>query len=89
MEGIDLLRILSKMVAEKYFLLCFRSLIIKIINLMLGYLIYKIIFGDLKYLFNFITVLMNLQSPTTLLSSIQTMRDKLRSDKLMLQDIKK
>jgi hypothetical protein len=56
---------------------------------MLGYLIYKIIFGDLKYLFNFITVLMNLQSPTTLLSSIQTMRDKLRSDKLMLQDIKK
>ena len=32
---------------------------------------------------------MNLQSPTTLLSSIQSMRDRLRSDKLILQDIKK
>ena len=31
---------------------------------------------------------MNLQSPTTLLSSIQFMRNKLRSDKEMLNEIK-
>lgn len=32
--------------------------------------------------------MMNLQSPTTLLTSIQFMRSKLRSDKQLLMDIK-
>jgi len=31
---------------------------------------------------------MNLQSPTSLLNSIQSMRDKLRNDKELLSDIK-
>ena len=35
-----------------------------------------------------ITVTMNLQSPTSLLSSIQQMKTKLRSDKQTLIDIK-
>jgi hypothetical protein len=39
--------------------------------------------------FNKLTVfIMNLQSPTSLLSSIQSMRDRLRTDKELLSDIK-